>query len=127
MVKPAPMIKPVALVALAAALAAVPAAAGPGGRLGTLQPGRYLCEVPGDAAGPASKPVAGAWFDVNKASSYDTEGGSGTYLLTGDRVVFTRGPMKGATFERVSKRRLERTDLDGALARMRCVRTGRAE
>jgi hypothetical protein len=117
-----------AKLALPLALLAAHAVAGDdGGRLGTLQLGRYLCEIPGDAAGPASIPVAGAWFDVNTASSYDTEGGSGTYLLTGDKVVFTRGPMKGATFERVSGKRLDRTDLEGELARMRCVRTGRAD
>ena len=116
-------------IAAAFALPVASAAAGDdaGGRLGTLELGRYLCEIPGDASGPASIPVADAWFDVNNASSYDTEGGSGTYLLTGDKVVFTRGPMKGAQFERVSSRRLVRTDLTGELARMRCVRTGRAE
>lgn len=125
------MVRPIALAALGALCAAPvfaePVSAEHGGRLGTLQPGRYLCEVPGDAAGAASVPVAGAWFDVKKASRYSAEGGSGTYLLTGDRVVFTRGPMKGATFDRVSKRRLERTDLAGERTKMRCVRTGRAE
>ena len=109
------------------ALLAVPAGATDGGKLGTLPLGRYLCELPGDAAGPASVPVDGAWFDVLNASSYDTEGGSGTYLLTGEEVVFTRGPMKGARFERVSDRRLDRSDLKGKLAKMRCVRTGRVE
>ena len=113
------------------ALLAAPAAAGEpgqaGGKLGTLPLGRYLCELPGDVTGPASVPIDGAWFDIVNASSYDAEGGSGTYLLTGKRVVFTRGPMKGARFERVSGRRLDRVDLDGELARMRCVRSGRAD
>ena len=125
MLRKSAMHRTAALAALCAFLASPLAA--DSGKLGTLPLGRYLCELPGDAAGPASVPVDDAWFDINNASSYDAEGGSGTYLLTGKEVVFTRGPMKGARFERVSNRRLERTDLQGELARMRCVRTGRAE
>lgn len=124
MIEPNTMIRPLALAPLLALLAAPLAGKG---ELGTLPLGRYLCELPGDAGGPASVPVDGAWFDIINASSYDAEGGSGTYLLTGKRIVFTRGPMKGAQFERVSSRRLDRTDLDGELSRMRCVRTGRSE
>ncbi|GGD91835.1 hypothetical protein GCM10011515_09400 [Tsuneonella deserti] len=111
-------------IALAAAAAAPLAAGGP---LGTLPLGRYLCELPGDAAGPASRPVEGAWFDIINASSYVTDGGDGTYLLTGDDVVFTRGPMRGARFERTGVRALKRTDLTGPLAKMRCVKTGRTQ
>lgn len=96
------------------------------GRLGTLPLGRYLCELPGDAAGLASRPVAGEWFDIVTASSYAAEGGAGTYLLTGDTVIFTRGPMRGARFERHSQRTLRRLDLAGELAKLRCVRTGRS-
>lgn len=120
-----------AKLAAVAALLAAPALAGAapaddGGKLGTLPEGRYLCEVPGDATGPASLGVKGAWFDIVNASSYAAEGGSGTYLATGDKVLFTRGPMKGAQFERASNRSLERTDDQAPAAKMRCVRTGRA-
>ena len=97
------------------------------GPLGTLPPGRYLCELPGDAAGPASRPVAGAWFDIANASSYVTEGGGGTYLLTGENVVFTRGPLRGARFERTGVKALRRTDIGGPYAKLRCVRTGSSE
>lgn len=97
------------------------------GPLGTLPLGRYLCELPGDASGLASVPVAGAWFDIVNASSYAAAEGHGTYLLQGDTVVFTRGPMRGARFERTGVRTLRRTDLTGPLARMRCVRTGRID
>jgi hypothetical protein len=96
------------------------------GRLGTLPSGRYLCELPGDAAGAASRPVEGEWFDIVNASSYAAEGGAGTYLLTGETVVFTRGPMRGARFERRSERTLRRLDLTGELAKLRCIRTGRS-
>lgn len=113
-------------VLLLAALASTSAVAAKG-PLGTLPLGRYLCELPGDAAGPASRPVAGAWFDIINASSYVAEGGDGTYLLTGDDMVFTRGPMRGARFERSGVRALKRLDLTGELAKMRCIKTGRAQ
>ena len=108
---------------LAVALCATPVLAQ--GDLGTLPTGRYLCELPGDAAGLASRPVEGYWFDVVNASRYVSEGGDGTYLLTGKTVVFTRGPMHGARFEWNGMRALKRTDLKGDLAKMRCIRTGR--
>jgi len=117
------MTRAVALAALMLASAAFPALAE--GRLGTLPIGRYLCELPGDAAGAASRPVASEWFDIVNASSYLSAGGEGTYLLTGETVVFTRGPMRGAAFERTGARALRRVDLSGPLAKLRCVRTGR--
>ncbi len=110
------------VVALAAAILASGAQAD--GPIGTLLLGRYLCELPGDAAGPASRPIDKAWFDVTNGSSYRAATGKGTYLLRGDEVVFTRGPMRGARFERVSPKALQRTNLEGEFARMRCVRTG---
>jgi hypothetical protein len=120
------MFRPIFCILLAAgAVASTGAqAAGP---LGTLPLGRYLCELPGDAAGPASIPVEGAWFDIVNASSYAAEGGNGTYLLTGKDLVFTRGPMRGARFERTGVRALKRVDLTGPLAKMRCIKTGRAD
>ena len=108
---------------LVAALCAAPAQGQ--GELGTLPTGRYLCELPGDAAGLASRPVDGQWFDVVNASRYVSDGGDGTYLLTGKSVVFTRGPMRGARFEWNGMRGLKRTDLAGELAKLRCVRSGR--
>lgn len=110
-------------VALAFALAGTAAHAD--GRLGTLEPGRYLCELPGDASGLASIPIQEAWFDVVNASSYSGAEGRGTYLLTDDTVVFTRGPLKGMKFVRTGTRTLQSVGLTGALAKMRCVRSGR--
>ena len=118
------MIRPAILLFAAAVASPLAAAEGP---LGTLPTGRYLCELPGDAAGPASRPVAGAWFDVINASSYVTDGGEGTYLLTGDSVEFTRGPLRGAKFVRTGARALKRTDIGGPYAKLRCVRTGDAQ
>ena len=121
-----PMLRPAALVFLLVSGLGSPSAFAQG-PLGTLPLGRYLCELPGDATGPASQPVPGAWFDVINASSYVTDGGDGTYLLTGEDVVFTRGPLRGARFERSGARALKRTDLAGKFAKMRCVKTGRAQ
>jgi hypothetical protein len=112
--------------ALVAAAAALPSSAQADGPIGTLPLGRYLCELPGDAAGPTSRPIDKAWFDVTNGSSYRAATGKGTYLLRGDEVVFTRGPMRGARFERVSPKALQRTNLEGEFAKMRCVRTGPA-
>lgn len=109
--------------AAAAALSATPARAD--GRLGTLEPGRYLCELPGDAAGLASIPLDGMWFDIINASSYTASAGSGTYLLTGKALVFTRGPMKGMKFTRMGARTLKVVGSTGERAKMRCVRSGR--
>ncbi len=111
---------PVALV-----FASLSGAAHADGRLGTLEPGRYLCELPGDAAGLASIPIQEAWFDIVNASSYSGAEGRGTYLLTGETVVFTRGPLKGLKFERTAPRTLKAVGLTGEMAKMRCVRSGR--
>jgi hypothetical protein len=111
---------------LAPALLASGAALAGDGLLGTLPHGRYLCELPGDAIGPASRPLTGAWFDVVNASSYASESGKGTYLRTGMAVTFTTGPMRGARFELASPKVLRRTNLEGPLAAMRCVRSGPA-
>ena len=117
------MVARLALVLATAALAASPAAAD--GRLATLEAGRYLCELPGDAAGLASVPIQEMWFDVINASSYVTSEGSGTYLLTGKTVVFTRGPMKGLKFTRTGARSIKLVEGEGAPPKMRCVRSGR--
>ena len=117
------MFRPVSSLVIALAAFAAPAASAQG-PLATLPLGRYLCELPGDAAGPASRPVAGARFDIVNASSYVSEGGDGTYLLTGKQLVFTRGPLNGARFERTGPRALRRTDVGGPFAKLRCVRTG---
>ncbi len=110
---------------VALAFATLGGAAHAEGRLGTLEPGRYLCELPGDAGGLASIPIQEAWFDIVNASSYSGAEGRGTYLLTGNTVIFTRGPLKGMKFIRTGARTLKAVGLTGELAKMRCVRSGR--
>ena len=118
---------PAPLAVLATALfAASGVAAAPGGKLQTLPLGRYVCSLPGDAAGEAWQVIDGEDFVIVNASSYETDQGTGTYLLTGETVQFTRGPMKGARFLRVGHGTLRAIDAEGAPGRVRCVRGGSA-
>jgi len=103
-----------------------PALAAPGGKLGTLPLGEYHCALPGDAAGQAWIPLEDKNFTIDNASTYLTPQGSGTYLLTGKRVIFTRGPMNGMRFERTGSSTLRWIDENGRLASVRCVRTNAA-
>ena len=105
-----------------AALATGPAIAAPGGPIATLQLGAYVCELPGDATGPAGVRVPDQDFSIINASSYATGGGRGSYLLTGDTVAMTSGPKKGQRFHRVSSSFLRLIDADGTDTSLRCVR-----
>ncbi len=118
------MIKLVAPLALLAAAAALnPAAhATPGGDIGTLPHGAYVCELPGDATGAAGIRQEGEGFTVINASSYRTPQGRGTYLLTGDLVTLTSGPRKGERYHRLSGNFLRRMNADGTDSALRCVR-----
>ena len=112
------------LAATAAAIAApVATFAAQGGALGTLQTGRYTCELPGDALGPSGHPVAAEAFSIINASSYAVGEVHGTYLLTGDRVTITSGPKRGQRFRRVSASFLRKLDASGKDSPLRCVRT----
>ncbi|WP_374405773.1 elongation factor P [Pelagerythrobacter sp.] len=112
-------------IALASALAAAGAMAAPGGKLGTIPQGRYQCSMPGDAAGKAWRDIANEGFTIGTGSTYRTANGSGTYLLTGTKLVFTRGPLKGERFTQTGSATLRQMGKDGAPGRMRCVREGR--
>lgn len=110
------------LAALAILPLALPAHAAPGGKLGTLPHGVYVCSTPGDATGAPWHVIEDGEFTIGTASTYRTSAGSGTYLLTGDRLVFTRGPLKGEHFVRTGTTTLQRTDDKGTPGRVRCVR-----
>lgn len=110
---------------LIVALAALPASSALAqGRLGLLPQGEYVCALPGSADGSAWNEVEGQNFAITGASSYRTGSGSGTYLMEGKRVTFTRGPMKGKRMMRVSSGLLQEVDRSGKLGRMRCHRAG---
>jgi hypothetical protein len=106
-----------------ALLATGPALAAPGGPIDSLTPGRYVCELPGDATGPAGLRQDDETFVVLNASSYETlSGGRGTYLLTGGVVTITSGPKNGQRFRRISDNFLRRIGPDGQDSALRCVR-----
>jgi len=96
--------------------------AAPGGAIGTMPLGHYTCETPGDAAGPTGLLVPEADFRVINASSYATPKGQGTYLLTGERLTMTGGPLRGLRFHRVSSTFLARIEADGSENKLRCIR-----
>ena len=113
-----------AIVVLALAAAAVsPALADD--RVGTLQQGLYECGMPGDAAGKAWIADPAKSFEIVGASSYRSAQGGGTYLRRGQRIVFTRGPMKDMQLERLGSGLLQVVNGDGTLGRLRCHRAGR--
>lgn len=97
-----------------------------GGALKTMPQGVYQCGLPGDATGAAWYPVEGLAFTIVNASSYETERGRGTYLLKGDRLMFTRGPLKGLRFQRRGDFSLRAVEQDGELREIRCARMGAA-
>lgn len=111
-----------ALVAAALTGAAAPALAAPGGSLGTLQKGAYVCFLPGDASGPARRIVETERFEIGASSTYSTAEGWGTYLLTGQKLVFSRGPKKGATYIRETRATLRKLDDEGRETDLRCTR-----
>ena len=92
------------------------------GRLGTLPLGPYSCSLPGDADGEAWVVLPGDGFTIENGSAYRTDKGSGTYLLAGDIVTFTSGPLKNARYKRSGKATLQRIEVDGKPGRVRCVR-----
>lgn len=111
--------------ALVVASASAPLFAVPGGEIGTLLTGRYLCEKPGDVTRLIAVRLPEADFRVLASSSYAVDGKRGSYLLTGNRVVMTGGPFEGRAFERTSAGYLRRIGPDGLPGEVRCVLTGR--
>lgn len=107
---------------LAILLAAAPVLAVPGGPIDSLDAGAYVCELPGDATGPAGIRQPDAGFTILNANSYEAEGGRGAYLLTGDVLALTSGPKRGQRFHRISNRFLRLIGPDGNDGPLRCVR-----
>ncbi len=93
----------------------------PGGMLATMPHGIYQCALPGDAAGRAYEPVPEERFRIRTASSYRDERGSGTYILRGSELTFTRGPKKGERFRRVGENQLIKLE-NGEPTKLRCTR-----
>lgn len=94
----------------------------PGGQIGVLQQGLYVCELPGDATGAAGVHQEEQDFTVSNGSRYSTATGSGTYLLTGDTVAMTAGPKQGQKFKKLSNNFLRKLDAADKETDLRCVR-----
>ena len=109
------------LIPFLAIMLAGPSFAAPGGALGTLPTGTYACELPGDATGPVGIRSPENDFTVTSASSYSTAKGTGTYLLTGDRVSMTSGPQNGISYRRHYGSFLRRLAADGSESELRCI------
>lgn len=114
---------PAALFALG--LVATPALAASGGPLGTLILGRYECERPGPPAAPAV-PEPGWNFAVTTSSRYIAKAGEGTYLLTGDALTMTSGPLDGTRLVRLRGGFLRVVE-DGKPGPVRCVLLRRSD
>ena len=110
-----------ALLALPLVLLAAPAAAVPGGDIDTLEIGRYVCELPGDALGPRGVVQPAEDFAIIFGSRYEANDVRGTYLLTGVQIVFTSGPRKGERYHRITQGFLRRQNADGSDGDLRCV------
>ncbi|VWX51681.1 hypothetical protein [Novosphingobium sp. 9U] len=93
----------------------------PGGLIGTLEQGKYACELPGDASGPIRVQASEFDFTIIHGSSYRSAGRRGSYLLTGDVVQMTGGKLKGLKLHRISDGFLRRIEADGQDGEMRCV------
>lgn len=127
MMRPALPFAPVLAIsaALLAAVCPAPLVAAPGGQLGTLPRGPYVCELPGDATGAVGIAQPAFDFTVTNASTYRTASGKGIYLLTGDRLTFTSGPHDGLTYRRIYSGFLRRTGADGRDSTLRCIKGSR--
>lgn len=93
----------------------------PGGMLGTMPHGIYECALPGDATGSAYDVVPEEQFRIRTASSYRDAMGSGTYIMRGNELTFTRGPRKGQQFRRVGENQLKKLK-DGKPTKLLCTR-----
>ena len=93
----------------------------PGGEIGTLPTGRYECERPGDISGSARIRIPEEDFRIITGSNYVSAGKRGSYLLTGDRIVMTGGPLEGRKYHRTSSRYLRIQNADGTDSDRRCI------
>ena len=117
------MTKRLFLIISAALVGVVPGSLSAQGRLGLLPQGEYVCATPGSAVGAAWVEDPARHFTVTGASSYRAQGGSGTYLLEGRSLRFTRGPMKGMAMMVMNSGLLQEVGVDGRLGRLRCHRS----
>ncbi|MGC1270062.1 MAG: elongation factor P [Croceibacterium sp.] len=115
-----------AFIIAAAMLLSAPLAAQtvPPGQIGTIERGRYNCELPGNVNGSVGVAQPDASFEIENASRYAAPQGGGTYLRRGDTVTFTSGARQGESYRVISPTFLRRIE-NGQPGRLRCIRSGR--
>jgi hypothetical protein len=112
---------PLLAAASLAAFLPAPLSAVPGGEIATLPHGSYVCELPGDAAGPWRIRKPEEDFTIIGASNYRAGKSRGSYLLTGDLLMLTSGPFNGKRYHRQSSGFLRLIGDDGEPSELRCV------
>ncbi len=96
----------------------------PGGALRTMPHGNYQCALPGDAGSAPFVVVEEQNFRISTASRYQTGEGSGTYIMRGRELLFTRGPRKGEQFRQIGDNQLRKLDAAGEDTDLLCTRLG---
>lgn len=114
-----------AIAPLCCALLPAVVAAAPTQEIATLPIGQYVCDLPGDALGPAGMRQPEAGFAILNASSYRAEGGGGSYLLSGDVLTMTSGVRRGQRYHRLPSGLLRLIGPDGMDSPLRCYRLSR--
>ena len=117
------MSRPFCRALIAAALLPSPSLADE--RVGTIERGTYLCELPGSAASDASIPQPHEGFRIVGGSRYESAAGGGTYVRQGRRLVMTSGPRGGTVYAITRGSVLRKLDANGEATRLRCLRQGR--
>lgn len=93
--------------------------------IGTIERGRYVCELPGDVRGEAGIEQPDENFTIASASRYLSPQGNGTYLRRGDRVQMTSGPRNGTSYQIIGRDFLRKIEANGEPGRLRCFRVSR--
>ena len=92
------------------------------GPLSTLTLGRYVCERPAEPGSQVAVTDPQASFAVTTASRYvAADGTRGTYLLAGDTIEMTSGPLAGTRLVRLRGSFLRVLGTDGVPGPTRCV------
>jgi hypothetical protein len=94
------------------------------GKIGTIERGQYVCELPDDAGGQAGIEQPEENFRIASASRYRSPQGSGTYLRRGDVVTMSSGPRNGDQYLVISPSFLRKME-NGEPGRLRCFLRGR--
>jgi hypothetical protein len=115
------MIRKLASALFLLALAAPLSAQGP---IGTIERGRYVCELPAEVPGEVALEQPAESFEIAGASRYRSPQGNGTYLRRGDRVTMSSGPRNGVEYEVISPSLLRKIE-NGQPGRLRCYWRGR--